>query len=104
MAEPYIGPKNLHPTVICKGYARALEDACKIVERMSFPIDVNDRAQMLNVVNSCIATKFTHRFGTLMAVRRWDLEGACLGWASCRDVAHFLWSREHCVVFSFYLS
>lgn len=25
-------------------------------------------AEMLNVINSCIATKFTHRFGTLMAV------------------------------------
>lgn len=66
MAEPLLA-KNIHPTVLCKGYARALEDACKIVEKMSFPIDINDRAQMLNVVNSCIATKFTHRFGTLMA-------------------------------------
>lgn len=34
---------------------------------MSFPIDIKNRAEMLNVVNSCIATKFTHRFGTLMA-------------------------------------
>ena len=67
MAEPLLA-KNLHPTVICKGYARGLEDAIKIVEKMAFPIDVADRQQMLNVVNSCIATKFTHRFGTLMAV------------------------------------
>ena len=67
VAEPLLA-KNLHPTVICKGYARGLEDAVKIVEGMSFPIDIKDRAQMLNVVNSCIATKFTHRFGTLMAV------------------------------------
>ncbi len=67
MAEPLLA-KNLHPTVICKGYAKALEDAIKIVEGMSFPIDITDRAQMLKVVNSCIATKFTHRFGTLMAV------------------------------------
>jgi len=69
MAEPLLA-KNLHPTVICKGYARGLEDAVKIVEGMSFPIDITDRAQMLNVVNSCIATKFTHRFGTLMAVSK----------------------------------
>jgi chaperonin GroEL (HSP60 family) len=68
IAEPLLA-KNLHPTVICKGYARGLEDAVKIVEGMSFPIDINDRNQMLNVINSCIATKFTHRFGTLMAVR-----------------------------------
>ena len=66
MAEPLL-EKNLHPTVIVKGYARGLEEAVKIVEKMSFPIDINNRQQMLNVVNSCIATKFTHRFGTLMA-------------------------------------
>mmetsp|Transcript_29671 Transcript_29671/g.87809 ORF Transcript_29671/g.87809 Transcript_29671/m.87809 type:complete len:558 (-) Transcript_29671:3972-5645(-) len=66
VAEPFL-QKNLHPTVICKGYAKALEDALAIIEKMSFPIDTNDRAQMLNVVNSCIATKFTQRFGNLMA-------------------------------------
>ncbi|KAG1658212.1 hypothetical protein FOA52_009551 [Chlamydomonas sp. UWO 241] len=66
VAEPFL-QKNLHPTVICKGYARALEDAIRIVESMSFPVDTSDRSQMLNVVNSCIATKFTQRFGNLMA-------------------------------------
>lgn len=39
------------------------------MDGMSFPVDINNRGEMLNVVNSCIATKFTHRFGTLMAVR-----------------------------------
>uniref|UniRef100_A0A7S0S179 T-complex protein 1 subunit gamma n=1 Tax=Chlamydomonas leiostraca TaxID=1034604 RepID=A0A7S0S179_9CHLO len=66
VAEPLL-EKNLHPTVINKGYAKALEDALKIIQSMSFPIDINNRSEMLNVVNSCIATKFTHRFGTLMA-------------------------------------
>ncbi|MEW5297774.1 MAG: hypothetical protein WDW36_000958 [Sanguina aurantia] len=66
MAEPFL-EKSIHPTVIVRGYTRALEDAIKIVDRMAFPIDTNNRASMLNVVNSCIATKFTHRFGTLMA-------------------------------------
>ncbi len=41
----------------------------RIIERMSFPIDINNRTEMLNVVNSCIATKFTHRFGMLIPVR-----------------------------------
>ena len=76
VAEPLLA-KNLHPTVICKGYARGLEDAVKIVEGMSFPIDIKDRQQMLNVVNSCIATKFTHRFGTLMAVSEEGIMDAC---------------------------
>mmetsp|Transcript_11141 Transcript_11141/g.19471 ORF Transcript_11141/g.19471 Transcript_11141/m.19471 type:complete len:561 (-) Transcript_11141:423-2105(-) len=66
VAEPLL-ERNLHPTVIVRGYTRALEDALKVVDRMSFPIDTNNRSEMLNVVNSCIATKFTHRFGNLMA-------------------------------------
>lgn len=49
---------------------RALEDAVRIVDEVSFPIDTADRQQMLNIVNSCIGTKFTMRFGSLIAVGR----------------------------------
>jgi hypothetical protein len=35
---------------------------------MSFSIDTNDRSAMLQVVQSCIGTKYTSRFGSLMAV------------------------------------
>lgn len=82
MAEPFL-EKSIHPTVIVRGYTRALEDAIKIVDRMAFPIDTNNRASMLNVVNSCIATKFTHRFGTLMAVSVGNA-GTCLHIKACR--------------------
>ena len=41
---------------------------------MAFPIDTGDREQMLKILNSCIGTKYTARFGTLMAVRA---RGAC---------------------------
>jgi len=67
MAEPFL-EKNVHPTVIVRGYVRALEDAIKIVDELSFPIDTNAKAQMLKIVNSCIGTKFTNQFGNLMAV------------------------------------
>lgn len=66
MAEPFL-QRNIHPTVIIRGYMRALEDAIKIIDGLSFPVDVDDRSQMLNIVNSCIGTKFTQRFGTLIA-------------------------------------
>lgn len=66
MAEPFL-ERNLHPTVIIRGYMRALEDAIKIVDGLSFPVDVDDRGQMLNIINSCIGTKFTQRFGNLIA-------------------------------------
>lgn len=65
---------------------QALEDALKTVDRMSFPIDTNNRAEMLNVVNSCIATKFTHRFGTLMAVSAAQLLNS--------DYAHFAYESH----------
>mmetsp|Transcript_9827 Transcript_9827/g.18352 ORF Transcript_9827/g.18352 Transcript_9827/m.18352 type:complete len:552 (-) Transcript_9827:399-2054(-) len=66
VAEPFL-ERNIHPIVIVKGFSRALEDAIKVIDELAFSIDVNDREQMLKVVNSCIATKFTHRFGSLMA-------------------------------------
>ena len=67
-AEPFL-ERNLHPTVIIRGYVRALEDAVKIVDELAFPIDINDRGQMLKIIASCIGTKFTSRFGTLMPAR-----------------------------------
>lgn len=39
------------------------------MDAMAFPIDTSDREQMLKILNSCIGTKYTARFGTLMAVR-----------------------------------
>ena len=65
-AEPLL-ERNLHPTVVVRGYARALEDALRVARAMSFPIDTSDRAAMLGVVSSCIGTKYTSRFGSLMA-------------------------------------
>lgn len=66
VAEPFL-EKNIHPTVLVRAYTRALDDAIATIDKMAFPIDTSNHEQMLNVVNSCIATKFTHRFGSLMA-------------------------------------
>ena len=65
-ALPYLN-NQYHPTVIVRGYMKALEDAVKIVDDLCFPIEVNNRDQMLKLVQSCIGTKFTHRFGTLIS-------------------------------------
>merc|ERR1719171_401702 len=46
---------------------KALQDAVAIVDDLCFPIEVNNRDQMLRLVQSCIGTKFTHRFGTLIS-------------------------------------
>lgn len=75
MAEPFL-EQHLHPTVICRGYIRALEDALKLTDALAFPLDVNDRGQLLNVVQSCIATKFTSRRGAEHCSRSTRLWGA----------------------------
>lgn len=65
-AEPFL-TQDIHPTVIVRAYMKALDDAVDMLKEIAFPIDVSNRDQMLNIVNSCIGTKFTNRFGPLMA-------------------------------------
>ncbi len=67
MAEPFL-EHNLHPTVIIRGYVRALEDAISIIDSLAFNIDTNKKEEMLKIVSSCIGTKFTSRFGRLIPV------------------------------------
>ncbi|GKB02905.1 T-complex protein 1 subunit gamma [Tanacetum coccineum] len=59
--------KKYHPTVICRAYIKALEDALTVLDKISMSIDVNDRSMMLGLVKSCIGTKFTNQFGDLIA-------------------------------------
>lgn len=63
--EPLL-ERRLHPTVICRGLVSALEDAVRMVEELSFAVDVDDDAQMVSLVMSSIGTKFTSRYGDLM--------------------------------------
>ncbi|CAI5501155.1 unnamed protein product [Closterium sp. Naga37s-1] len=66
VAEPFL-EKGFHPTVICRAYTKALDDAIAVIDKVAFKIDVNNRKQMLSILQSCIGTKFTTRFGPLMA-------------------------------------
>lgn len=65
-AEPLLEEK-IHPTVIVRGYVKALEEALRVVEEVSFPVDVDNREEMQKIVNSCVGTKYTARFGNLIA-------------------------------------
>lgn len=60
----------------------------KIVDEISFPLDVSDKKQMLNIIGSCIGTKFTHRFGTLMSELALDAVQCVMQddgeWSPCR--------------------
>ncbi|CAL5184986.1 unnamed protein product [Lathyrus oleraceus] len=66
VAEAFID-KNYHPTVICRAYNKALEDAIAAIDKIAIPINVQDRGEMLGLVKSCIGTKFTSQFGDLIA-------------------------------------
>ncbi|KAL2613151.1 hypothetical protein R1flu_024843 [Riccia fluitans] len=66
VAEQFL-EQGFHPTVICRAYTQALEHAIQALDEIAFPIDVEDKQMMLNIVQSCIGTKFTSRFGTLIA-------------------------------------
>jgi chaperonin GroEL (HSP60 family) len=57
----------MHPTVIIRGYTLAAEAALDAVRSLAFDVDTADRASMLTVLNACIGTKFTSRFGPLLA-------------------------------------
>mmetsp|Transcript_17165 Transcript_17165/g.44400 ORF Transcript_17165/g.44400 Transcript_17165/m.44400 type:complete len:551 (-) Transcript_17165:322-1974(-) len=65
VAEPLI-MRDFHPTIICSGYARALDDALSALRAMAFPIDLSNRAELARIVNSSIGTKFISRFAEQM--------------------------------------
>ena len=66
VAKPFI-EKKIHPTVICQGYYRALEDMLKILEEVSTTIDINDERSVMKALQSCIGTKFAFRWGELIS-------------------------------------
>lgn len=65
-AEPLL-QKNIHPTVIAKGYLRALDDSIKYMEEVSVKLDTSDRESLVGVIDSCLKTKFSGRWGSLIS-------------------------------------
>eukprot|EP00126_Sphaerothecum_destruens_P008252 Sdes_comp20147_c0_seq2m13265 len=65
VAEPFLS-KQMHPTVIVKAFAQALDDIVDIMEKkISVPVDVENRDEMMRVVSSCVGTKFIKRWSDL---------------------------------------
>lgn len=62
VAEPFL-QRETHPRIIVGGYYKALEVALAKCETLAVPVDIRDRAQMLELVSSSIGTKFVSRFG-----------------------------------------
>lgn len=65
VAEPFLA-QNIHPTVIIREYRQALEDTVKLLqEKISIPIDLNDREKVKEVIRSCVGTKYIGRWADL---------------------------------------
>lgn len=45
---------------------QALEDAIEIVDKISIPVDVSDKKEMLNLIKTSIGTKFVSRWSDMM--------------------------------------
>jgi T-complex protein 1 subunit gamma len=53
LAEPWL-EKGIHPQVIIGGYSKALEDALAALDKFSTPVDINNRDQMIKIVQRCV--------------------------------------------------
>lgn len=50
--------RNIHPTVIVSALFRALDDAVSYAEQLAVEIDVNNDEQVLQLIRSCLGTKY----------------------------------------------
>jgi T-complex protein 1 subunit gamma len=66
VAEPFLS-RNMHPTILVRAYAKALDAALEIAEKMSTKVDITDATQMRTLIKSCIGTKFSARYGDLIS-------------------------------------
>jgi len=71
LAEPLLD-RQLHPTLICNGYLKALDDAVKFMETIAKPLDLTETAALAEIVQSCTGTKFMARFSEMMVTLSLD--------------------------------
>merc|ERR1719436_217911 len=65
VAKPFL-EMNMHPTLICQGFARALDDAMHhLKENITIPVDVENDNELKKVVQSTLGTKFLSKYGDL---------------------------------------
>lgn len=56
--------QGLHPTLIISAYRKALDDMLiGLKEKIAIPVDSNDEQKLIDVLSSCIGTKFLGQYG-----------------------------------------
>ena len=66
VSEPFLA-REMHPTVIVNAYHRALDFALQTMEKLAVQVNVSDKAAVTELIRSCIGTKFTSRYGDMIA-------------------------------------
>lgn len=64
-AMPYL-ERNIHPVVIISAFKKALEEALKIIDSISVPVDPESEKEMLALIKTSIGTKFVSRWSDKM--------------------------------------
>jgi T-complex protein 1 subunit gamma len=65
VAEQFLEAK-MHPILVIQAYRQALEDALEVLSTdISIKLDLDDEEKMVEVVRSCIGTKFMGQYGDL---------------------------------------
>eukprot|EP00904_Undaria_pinnatifida_P013643 jgi/Undpi1/9409/HiC_scaffold_27.g11866.m1 len=62
VAEPIL-TRNVHPTQIVAGYARALQTALDACDALAETIDIDNGPQLKKLVDAAVGTKFSFRWG-----------------------------------------
>ncbi|BGP38853.1 T-complex protein 1 subunit gamma [Rhodotorula kratochvilovae] len=58
--------RNIHPVVIISAFKRALEEALRIIDSISIPVDPSNEDEMLKLIKTSIGTKFVSRWSDMM--------------------------------------
>ncbi|GAB5371610.1 hypothetical protein AAMO2058_001594800 [Amorphochlora amoebiformis] len=75
VAKPFL-EENMHPRTVVMSYIKALDTALETLDEIATEVDPEDEKAMLNVIRTCLGTKYVRRFGDLIcniaiqAVRR----------------------------------
>eukprot|EP00604_Paraphysomonas_vestita_P001227 CAMPEP_0174818184 /NCGR_PEP_ID=MMETSP1107-20130205/818_1 /TAXON_ID=36770 /ORGANISM="Paraphysomonas vestita, Strain GFlagA" /LENGTH=448 /DNA_ID=CAMNT_0016029695 /DNA_START=166 /DNA_END=1509 /DNA_ORIENTATION=- len=65
LAEPLL-QRNFHPTIIVNGYTKALSKVLDVMKQISRVVDINNHAELKELVMAAIGTKFSSRWGEQM--------------------------------------
>merc|ERR1719462_182864 len=65
VAEPHL-TNQMHPTIIISAYRQALDDILEALKtKVSIPVNLDNEAEMIKIVQSCIGTKLINKWSSL---------------------------------------